>query len=578
MANDLLMPNMFDAYNKGAAVGRENRFNKLAGQAYAAPEADRNALLTQAVGLDPSAGLKLQDTLQERDDGTMRRAVGAARYVKQAIDSKNPQMVQGAYQAVRPYLAKLGAAQGKVPPEQWSDDMLPQLHQLLAMGEGATNKNGLPTGFREFDMTAQAAGLQPGTPGYQEAAQTALGVRGRAATGGFGFKEITGADGRTRWARQNPRTGTMEVYDETTGEFAPLGGGAPLNPGGAPGTAPQAAPQPAPSGGSSASNLGSPITMPTDLNTAFASLSNSFPGTQITSTTRTPEHNREVGGVANSQHLRGTAADFAVPAAQRPAFIEAARRQGFEAIDEGDHVHLELPPGARAPAARPGLGVSRSPEEQAALTTAAQEQAKINAEIGAYTQMTGLEADRAAQVSAATAGAKTQAEVSAQQGTRARDASQVLTLLEEAERLIPGSTGSVGGNLVDRGLGAAGVSTPGAQAIAQLRTIGGQLTAKMPRFEGPQSNIDVALYTQMAGDLANPSTPVETRLAALRTLRALSQRAAGQGSAGAQAQAAARASTASPAIARPQTEADFAALPSGATFIDPDDGKTYRKP
>jgi len=31
-------------------------------------------------------------------------------------------------------------------------------------------------------------------------------------------------------------------------------------------------------------------------------------------------------------------------------------------------------------------------------------------------------------------------------------------------------------------------------------------------------------------------------------------------------------------VARPQTEADFAALPSGATYIDPDDGRTYRKP
>jgi hypothetical protein len=30
--------------------------------------------------------------------------------------------------------------------------------------------------------------------------------------------------------------------------------------------------------------------------------------------------------------------------------------------------------------------------------------------------------------------------------------------------------------------------------------------------------------------------------------------------------------------AKPQTDADFARLPSGALYIDPDDGKTYRKP
>ena len=28
----------------------------------------------------------------------------------------------------------------------------------------------------------------------------------------------------------------------------------------------------------------------------------------------------------------------------------------------------------------------------------------------------------------------------------------------------------------------------------------------------------------------------------------------------------------------PKTDAEFAALPSGTKYIDPDDGKTYRKP
>jgi hypothetical protein len=38
------------------------------------------------------------------------------------------------------------------------------------------------------------------------------------------------------------------------------------------------------------------------------------------------------------------------------------------------------------------------------------------------------------------------------------------------------------------------------------------------------------------------------------------------------------ASPADEAPAQPQTEADYNALPSGSLFIDPDDGKTYRKP
>lgn len=76
---------------------------------------------------------------------------------------------------------------------------------------------------------------------------------------------------------------------------------------------------------------------------------------------RTPEHNRAVGGVANSQHIRGTAADFVVPAQARPDFIQRAKGMGFQALDEGDHVHLELPGsgGARQQVAQQGNRFSR---------------------------------------------------------------------------------------------------------------------------------------------------------------------------------------------------------------------------
>lgn len=50
----------------------------------------------------------------------------------------------------------------------------------------------------------------------------------------------------------------------------------------------------------------------------------------------------------------------------------------------------------------------------------------------------------------------------------------------------------------------------------------------MPRFEGPQSDKDTQFYKEAAGDLANPSKPVETRMAALETLRALNEKYAGQ--------------------------------------------------
>ena len=80
----------------------------------------------------------------------------------------------------------------------------------------------------------------------------------------------------------------------------------------------------------------------------FAALGQKY-GIQPTSVTRTPERNRQVGGVANSYHLTGQAADFVVPQAQKAQFIQDARQNGYEAIDEGDHIHIE-------PAGRGGGG------------------------------------------------------------------------------------------------------------------------------------------------------------------------------------------------------------------------------
>ena len=84
----------------------------------------------------------------------------------------------------------------------------------------------------------------------------------------------------------------------------------------------------------------------------YRSLSERF-GMAITSAVRTPEENTRVGGVANSQHPAGTAADFRtrdVPPAKVEAFMAAARAAGYEVVDErehtkgtGPHIHLELP-------------------------------------------------------------------------------------------------------------------------------------------------------------------------------------------------------------------------------------------
>lgn len=110
------------------------------------------------------------------------------------------------------------------------------------------------------------------------------------------------------------------------------------------------------------------------------------------------------------------------------------------------------------------------------------------------------------------------------------NAKTVLSLLDEAEKILPSSTGSAIGAGVDMAAGAAGMSTKGAQSIARLKSIEGQLIASMPRMEGPQSDADRMLYQQAAGDLANSMKPVKTRQAAAETLRKLQQKYVNPGS------------------------------------------------
>jgi hypothetical protein len=75
---------------------------------------------------------------------------------------------------------------------------------------------------------------------------------------------------------------------------------------------------------------------------AAASLGSSWG--RVTSTYRSPEHNRRVGGVPNSYHLRGRAIDIARRPGVTHAMIAAAfRSAGYhlvESLDEGDHSHF----------------------------------------------------------------------------------------------------------------------------------------------------------------------------------------------------------------------------------------------
>lgn len=64
----------------------------------------------------------------------------------------------------------------------------------------------------------------------------------------------------------------------------------------------------------------------------------------MTSGRRTAEGNAAVGGVGNSYHLTGDAADFVPAKGQSMTDLAAEARQqwpGAKVINEGDHVHVQ---------------------------------------------------------------------------------------------------------------------------------------------------------------------------------------------------------------------------------------------
>lgn len=140
--------------NLGRQQGLQSRFARLAGQAYTAPAgADRTALLGQAVATDPHSGIALGNQLAARDSAQQatqqaaevdhaKKLGGAARYMVKALQTNNPAQINGAWQAVRPYLEQLT---GKAAPEQWDPSMEQGLYQAIAATGGEPDVKGVVT-------------------------------------------------------------------------------------------------------------------------------------------------------------------------------------------------------------------------------------------------------------------------------------------------------------------------------------------------------------------------------------------------------------------------------------------------
>lgn len=125
---------------------------------------------------------------------------------------------------------------------------------------------------------------------------------------------------------------------------------------------------------------------------------------------------------------------------------------------------------------------------------------------------------------------KNEGELTAQREIKKpQQATDTLSMLTEAEKLIDKSTGSLGGTVVDAVTGSVGYSTEGAKAAAQLKVLQAGLMTNMPRMEGPQSDRDVDLYREAAGKIGDPMVPNETKKAAVQIIRTINEKYASRG-------------------------------------------------
>jgi hypothetical protein len=187
----------------GQEQGRERQLSKLSsGVISGDPQA-----YAQAAAIDPQRA----NQYQQAGDNIALRARGAAKFLQSAIQSGNPQYLTMARSTIKPFMDTM-------IPDGYRLDMDP--NEELAGIEAFLAKTGhlehsasgdAPTGYRQFEMMARAAGLQPGTPEYESAARVNLGIDGRASSAGFRPVSVTGSDGIERHGAFDGRTGRTDL-------------------------------------------------------------------------------------------------------------------------------------------------------------------------------------------------------------------------------------------------------------------------------------------------------------------------------------------------------------------------------
>ena len=316
MAYDIpqLMSGVSNAY-------KQSRGNTLAQMAFNTQGEERQSALGQLAGLNPDAAYKLKADFDDQDRADLAEFTNV--FMTLPDDLKQPAYSKGVQRFGHKF-----RAMGIEPPADFKQAM-PLFEQIAAASGGkndgdtrwiqTTDENGKPVW-----AAANNRGIKPTKFGLPTT-----------------YKDVDDEATGKKW-RFNVKTGQLEPVDDT-----------------------YVAPQPQPT-----------IQGADNFKQAFTGLASKH-GAQITSITRTPEENRRVGGVANSYHLTSQAGDFVVPQQNKAQFMADARAMGLEAIDEGDHIHVE-PPSRGAPPPRPASAgyVGLSAAEKARVQ--AEEKARVD--------------------------------------------------------------------------------------------------------------------------------------------------------------------------------------------------------
>jgi len=466
---------------------KQSRVGTLAKLAYTQPER-RQGALSEMYGIDPNSANTMRKEFDEQDKAQLAEF---SRAFINAPPTMKGQMYERGKAIFGPKIQALG---GNVP-DKW-EEAEPFLREFAGAQNGA-----MPTDVRSIEWKLTQAGYQRGSPEWKKALNIELGLEARPSSAAMIYKEVKGADGRTRLVALDPRS-VGATFLDGSGEFEPQ------NP------TPQV-PPPASSGGNT-------IVTPQDVQGAAM---------------RTGEVMAEV----RKEIARRVSNGMPVDQATSQVMQEVARQRGITLPQGGQQAPQSPAPSVAPPPVRQpqsvGAFTSRTPEETRAAEKEAEYQVQLQYEAEVAARKAAAEAEARAAVeartapgiegdkAAATAAGKARGERAATGDKKIAEAGDALELLNQVESLLKVATGGYLGAKADEAAAVFGKSSRGREANAELAVLAPKLIGLVPRFEGPQSDADRRLYENAAGDLANEYKPASVRLAAARRMIQLYKKA-----------------------------------------------------